>query len=218
MGGVDDPARAWSHPEDDPPEGRENLGAKSRWTQMFPFRDVLREPGFRAVFEKLCESDPLHIRERCVERLRQKALLLPFDDLVWRAMAMTAFDADLLEDDPPLDEWLISRIDDAIDALSDEEREHERAALPPPQPLASHHALISEALGLDPLLARRACLVFNDLPELQRQSFWALVVERKSVAEYVAESSRSQEDVMRSLREAFTALSRLEEAQGEPEP
>jgi hypothetical protein len=43
----------------------------------------------------------------------------------------------------------------------------------------------------------------------QREVFWALVVERRSIADYLSQVSRSRQDIMQSLRAAIEALSGL---------
>jgi hypothetical protein len=70
---------------------------------------------------------------------------------------------------------------------------------------------LSEALGIDPVLTRRACVVFNDLPNRPREVFWALVVEQKPLAAYASEDGGRREDIMQSLRVAFTAMSLLQD-------
>jgi hypothetical protein len=189
--------------------GHEGAPGGSEPRKEYLGSDVLGRSSPEAVFEGLRDRDPLHVRERCMTRLSEQAQLLPLDRLVTMTMAAVAHTASHYHGEPELDDWLLERIDASIVALHVQEREFERMGLPPMDPFDTHCVFLAEALGIDRALTRRACIVFNQLPLGQREVFWALVVERRSIADYLSQVSRSRQDIMQSLRAAIEALSGL---------
>jgi hypothetical protein len=189
--------------------GREGAPENPEPRNEYPGSDVLGRSSPEAIYEGLRDRDPLHVRERCMTRLSERAQLLPLDRLVMMTMAAVAHTASSYRGEPELDAWLLERIDASIVALHVQEREFERMGLPPMDPFDTHCVFLAEALGIDRALTRRACIVFNGLPLGQREVFWALVVERRPIAAYLSQVHRSREDIMQSLRTAIEALSRI---------
>ena len=189
---------------------RETL--ETRAEPGFPGSEFLRQRTPKQVLARIVEGDPLGVRGRCMERLRSRALLLSLDRLVLRSMARAARAAMAYRGHPQLASWLNARIDAAIRDLISEDRENERAGLlhnEPGEPEDPHYAFVSEALGVDPALARRVCVVYNDLSELQRQAFWAVVMEKKTIHRYAAEGHGPPDQIRQALVDAFRAVSRL---------
>jgi hypothetical protein len=187
--------------------GRETLEARSG--PAFPGSEYLRRGTPRQVLAEIVEGDPLGMRGRCTERLCTRALLLSLDRLVLRSMARAARAAMTYRGRPQLARWLNAQIDAAIRDLIAEDRENERMGLLPGEPADPHYAFVSEALGVDPALARRVCVVHNDLPDLQRRVFWAVIVEGKSLHRCVAEGLGPHGRLREALADALRAVSRL---------
>ena len=162
----------------------------------------------REVLGRLLDGDPLDIGERTRLRLKAKALLLDAERWTLRSMARVAFAAPRWDGTSALLEWIDQQVDRAASDLLDEDR----AALhqPPAQEESdSRYAFLTQALGIEPEIALRACVVFNDLPDHVRRAFWALVVEGKSFARCVSEGLGTREQVQADGRRALTALSQL---------
>jgi hypothetical protein len=162
----------------------------------------------REVLGRLLDGDPLDLAGRTRSRLKEKALLLDVERWTLRSMARVAFAAPRWDGSLALIEWIDQLVDRAAGDLLDEDR----AALrePPAQDESdSRYAFLTQALGIEPGIALRACVVFNDLPDHVRRAFWALVVEGKSFARCVSEGLGTREQVQADARRALTALSQL---------
>ena len=186
---------------------RETLEARSE--RAFPGSEYLGQRTPKQVLARIVEGDPLEMRGRCKERLCTRALLLSLDRLVLRSMARVARAAVAYRGRPRLARWLNEQIDAAIRDLIAEDREKERTGPLPGGPADPHYAFVSEALGVDPALGRRVCVVYNDLPDLQRKVFWAVIVEGKSIHRCVAEGHGPHDRLRQALADAFRAVSRL---------
>ena len=63
-------------------EGRVEKPEEPEPGKGYPGSELLGRPSPEAVYEGLRDRDPLHIRERCMKRLNERAQLLPIDRLV----------------------------------------------------------------------------------------------------------------------------------------
>jgi hypothetical protein len=131
---------------------------------------------------------------------------MPLERLVLRTMARVSLSAMAYRGEPPLAQWIRGRIDDAIDDLINEDREREFNGLPLEHPVEHHYAFIADLLGVEPGLARRACLIVNDLPDDHRHAFWSLVIEGLSFERYIA-LGHDKEKTREALRSALRAVS-----------
>ncbi len=174
--------------------------------QPFPGAELLGAGAPRDVLARLAAGDPLGLRERCLGRVKQRALLVAQDRLVQRSLARVAHAAPAYAGAPPLGAWLAARIDDAIADLVNEDREEERFGIPPTEPWDPRYAFLGEALGIEPGLARRACIAFNDRPDDVRRAFFAIVVEGVSLRRFVVAGHGAPDAVLERLRAAFLAL------------
>jgi hypothetical protein len=181
----------------------------------FPGSEILHQPSTRDVLRKILEGDPLGIAERSSLRLKERAILLDTARLTLRAMARTAHRARAYQGDPALSDWLAQRIDESIRDLIEEDREGERAGAPIGDDPEDRFAFLTETIGVTPAMARRVCVVFNDLPDERRHAFWSMVIEGKSLNRYVAEGHGPPDQAKEHLKQAFLALSLL---QGPPPP
>jgi hypothetical protein len=194
-----DPASARHSPVGDPGSDPAAAG--------FFASDLLSGQSPREILARLIEGDPFHVAERCTARLRDRALLIDTERLTLRSMARIAYAGFLHRADLPLHTLLTSCIDRAIEDLMREDREEERAQL---LPVDHRYGFVSQALGIEPGLARRACIVFNSLPTPQREVAWAVMVERRSIELYAAEEHRPPDLVRTLLKDAILALSLLD--------
>jgi hypothetical protein len=183
----------------------------------FPGSEILHQPSTREVLRKILEGDPLGIAERSSLRLKERAILLDTARLTLRAMARAAYRARSYQGDPPLADWLTQRIEESMRDLIEEDRESERAGVPVGNDPEARFAFLSETIGVTPTIARRVCVVFNDLPDERRHAFWSMVIEGKSLNRYVAEGHGPPDQAKEHLKQAFLALSLLEGPQG-PSP
>jgi hypothetical protein len=187
---------------------RVNRQLPSRDDSGFPGSDILSRRSPREVLERLVEGDPLEIEARCVERIHADAVLVCVRRLQLRSMARIAYTALRYRGEPALDAWLAERIAFSMRELLDEDREEERLKVPPSRPWDPRYAFLSEALGVEPTLARRACVDFNLLPRGVRSTYFAVLVEGKTIHRYVAEGHGPPERVQSQLRLALRTLGR----------
>jgi hypothetical protein len=135
------------------------------------------------------EGDPAEIAPRCRDMLRERALLLDPTRLYVRSLARIAHAARRRGNRASLDEWLRDCIAKSIDDLVDEDRETESSGIPPSEPWDPRYAFLTEVLGLEPAIARRACVEFNLLPDRVRCAFFAVAIEGKTLRRFVAEGN-----------------------------
>ena len=179
-------------------------GAKSpARCRDYPGAELLRGDSARRTLARIHDGDPLGLGPRCSERLRERAILLGGERVLARALVRVALRAPTYEGVPPLELWLEQRIDRAIDDLLGE---------PPAETGDAHFAFLSETLGVEPPLARKAAIVFNDLPATIRRTFWEIVVQGKTVRRWVAEGHGPPEYVKSELNYALGMMSSLGDA------
>jgi hypothetical protein len=204
-GSSSDPA---DEPHDDARPGHDSVSD-------FPGRAILSAPNSREVLARLMDGDPLEIDARCRERILSRALMLALRRVYLRAVARIAHQGPRYRGVPELDVWLAARIDEALDDLLAEDREEELSGVPPTSPWDPRFAFISETLGIEPALARRACLSFNVLPDEVRHAYFSIAVEGKSLHRYVAEGNGPPSRVREHLNQALAALGlRIDPDQG----
>jgi hypothetical protein len=170
----------------------------------YPGRAILGSRSERVVLSRLIDGDPLEVEARCRERIIEQALMLALHRVHLRAVARIAHRAPRYRGTPGLDEWMKECIDEALRDLVNEDREEELSGLPPSEPWDPRYAFMSEAIGVEPSLARRACVEFNVLPHEVRRTYFAIGIEGRTIHRYVAEGhgppSKIQEHLIRALR------------------
>lgn len=143
----------------------------------------------RAVLARLLDGDPLGLRPRVGERLRQRRLLIDPEAVHLCTLARIAQRlARKRGRGParnPTDRWLRERVDEAIDSLLDEAEPGAPGSLDRPARSA------------------RACAEFNRLPHPTRESFFQLVLEERSLDELARTSPHSVPDLARRARRAL---------------
>jgi hypothetical protein len=192
-----------ANPPSSPPEG-------GPIPPVFPGSELLRGKSSREILGRIVEGDPFGMEERCVNRIRHHAMLLPVRRLALRSLARTATRAGRYQGVPCLADWLNESIDRSIQDLLQEEREEERNAMPV-DAQDPRFTFLEDTLGLPVAQARKACIVFNDLPLEVRRSFQACIVDGKTINRYTAEGNGPPDKVESELRRALTALAILED-------
>jgi hypothetical protein len=178
----------------------------------YPGAELLRGESPRQILRRIHEGDPLGLAPRCFDRLQGRAILLVGDRLLARALVRVALQAPGYDGVPPLDRWLEQCIDWAIDDLLGENADAEHRGDPPTETGDPNFAFLSETLGVEPPLARKAAIVFNDLPPAIRRTFWEVVVKGKTTSRWVAEGHGPPEYVKEQLAYALGMVSSLGDA------
>ncbi len=191
------------------PAPLDEQGKEPAKNKNFPGAEFLSGGSSREVLRRLHEGDPLDLDDRCFERLRHRAILLDNRRLYVRAIARIATQALRYDGIPSLAVWLDECIDWSIRSLIDDDAEEERCGNPPTEPWDPNYAFISETLGIEPPLARKVGLVFNGLPSVTRRTFWAIVMQGKSIHRWIAEGHGPPERVQARLTYALGMMSSL---------
>ncbi len=186
----------------------EGIGEEEHY---YPAAELLRGMSSDAILVRLMDGDPLGIRQRCAERVRERCHLVFFDSLTLRTAARIAHAGVRYRGQVPFDRWVRDRIDEAIQDLLEEEHEAERSGVPASEPWETHYVFISELLGVEPGMTRRGCIRFNNLEHPVREVFFALCVDAITLNRYVAEGNGPPERVKGLLRQAYRALSMPDE-------
>lgn len=173
----------------------------------YPGREILGGGSAKKVLKRLIDGDPLEIGPRCQERIEESAVFVAWDRLWLRAVARVAYAAPNYRGTPPLDVFLAEWIDVAIGDLITEDREEDRKGVPVSTPWDPRYAFVSEQVGIDPALARSACIRFNDLALDVRRTYFAVALGKKTFNRWVAEGNGPPDAIRSQLKQAFEALS-----------
>jgi len=156
----------------------------------------------REILARLVDGDPLGLRAVVYERLRARAYLLEADRVFLRSLARVARYAPRYRGEPELALWLAGMVDEALLDLLDEDREGAAPAPPADDTLAG----LARPLGLDPGAMRAACARFHALPEEERRTFFALVVEGRDLDALARDSGESATAIARRARKALLTV------------
>lgn len=155
-------------------------------------------------------GDPLGLWPRAARLARATCRVVHLDRLHLRTVARAAYLAPLYRGRPQLETWLLERAREGLRELliDDLRQELERRPVDP----RDHwqHAMMAEALGMEPGLARRAAVVFNGLAAPLRRLLFALVFEGRALAELAAEGWGHPAALEAQARVGLQALSRLD--------
>lgn len=181
---------------------RPSKDAGERGTSPSPdrLRALLLGASPREVLARITTNDPLRLRPAVVERLRQRYQLLDAGRVHLRCLALCAREACRYQGEPPLDEWLSARVDDAVEQILNED--------PSEGSDAGAWGPLAEPLDLDPGDARVACSVFNNLPIEERRAFFRLVIEREEPDRVANELGLALSEMLRFARSALEGLIR----------
>ena len=175
-------------------------------------QDLLRRGSPEDVYHAISAADPLGMRERCVVRMRRRAVLVDDERLFERALLRAAFAARTWDDSETLVAWLDERADEAIDDLLWQDEEGLRAGAESLEGWDERYTFLVYMLGIEPRLARRAAVAFNGLDQRIRSAFFTLLIEEKSVDECVALGYGPKEQLLIDVRGAFATLFGVEDS------
>ena len=175
-----------------------------RGGDSFPAEDQLRALLLGAspteVLARIATDDPLRLRPAVVERLRQRGQLLDASRVHLRCLALCAREACRYQGAPSLKQWLLERVDEAIEQVLGEDNEVEVQD--------GVWAPLAAPLGLEPRAAREACTVLNGLPIQERLAFFRIVIEREDTGRAARELEVEEDELLRSARSALEQLIR----------
>lgn len=182
---------------------RDSLGGE-RFPSADRLRALLLGASPREVLLRIATDDPLRLRPAVVERLRSEYQLLDSGAVHLRCLALCAREACRYQGTPSLGEWLMARVDEAVEQVLEEE------------PCSSANdgawAPLAEPFGLDPQDARAACGVFNRLPLEERRAFFRIVIEREEPSLVARELGLQLSELVRFARSALECLMRAQRA------
>jgi hypothetical protein len=184
-------------PPEEAPRGREGERARNARRD---WRRWLAGGSPREILGRILPGDPLGVRVLVARRLREEALLLDADRVHLRSLALCARYAARYEGRPAIESWLGRQIDEAIEELG---REHLLQAAPG---RASAIEDLAKPLGLEPVAMYRACLAFNRRELSERQAFFALVIEQRSLDDIAHAAGVSAGEAARRARRGLDAL------------
>jgi hypothetical protein len=163
--------------------------------------EILRGTDPLETLDRLIESDPFQIESRACTRLRNLGLFLDPERLGLRAVARVAYAALAYRGEPVLDAWLDACIDLAVDDLLREQLEEEEERVPLAKSADKEfYSKLARIAGVPGQHGRRVCVVMNAMAVEDRRTFFAIVVEGKSVHRWVAEGYGPPAKVQESLR------------------
>ncbi|MCB9902931.1 MAG: hypothetical protein H6831_00845 [Planctomycetes bacterium] len=208
----------WGDDSDEPADGAERPdgegapdGGRPEPDEEFPGQLVLRGQNASEILRRLCNGDPLDFAGRTLQRIRERALLMDSARLAMRSMAYVAHAGRAYRGEPSLAQWIDQQIDRAIQDFLEEDAYEEASGKPLGEPVDERYAFLVDLLGIPPAKARKACIVFNGLPNKDRRTFWAVCVEGKSIHRYVAEGHGPPKKIKQRIDKVFRALSFLDE-------
>jgi DNA-directed RNA polymerase specialized sigma24 family protein len=160
----------------------------------------------REILCRIVQGDPLELRAHVARRLRADAYVFDADRVHLRALARCARFANRYPGRPDLDEWLDQIVREAIEDLLREDLELARSLdRDGAEPSAAFTAL-ARPLGLDPAAMRRACAAFNRLGAADREAFFELLIEGRSLDELARARGEGATELARRARRALEVL------------
>jgi len=160
----------------------------------------------REVLARISNGDPLALRARVAQSLRERAVLLDGDRVHLRALARCARESPRLFGTRDVGAFLDASVRRAVDELVAEDLEAGRN-----RTAASGTGALAELagpLGLDPTSARDACSLLNARPLPERRALFGLLIDNRSLDELAREAGTSASEVGRRARRALDAALR----------
>jgi len=162
------------------------------------------------VLSRLSNGDPLKLYPLCARRIREAYFVLDPDRVFERLLALVAVGIEVEAEKCGERDWLLGRVDRAIQSILDHDREEERAGVPAENP-EEHFSLFVEALYLEPPLARLASVRLNALEERVRKGFYLLMIEGRPLEEVLEQGLGPEERLHGDILLALQAVSLLDE-------
>ena len=171
--------------------------------------EYLRGHDLQKILAGLVRDDPLGIGPKTLERLERSGYLLDSERLMARVFGRVAHDADLYDEtEEEFDGWLDERVDSSIQQLVRQDWEEERAGTPP-EPNDLRYQFLTERIGLDAGLCRRASIAINELDEPTRVAFTSVVVYGRTLDECTRAGLGTLDELRVRIRAATQAISRI---------
>ncbi len=187
--------------------GRTSSGRRPATDGTPEVAELLRGNDPVKILERLVRDDALGIRPHTLDRLAERGFLLDPERLLARVFARVAHDADLYEEEP-FPPWLEERIDRSMRELVREDWEEERRGeLPDPDDV--RYQFLTELLGLEPGLCRRAAIAVNDLDDTTRIAFTAVTMRGQTLQQCIDAGLGTLEEVRDAIRTAILAISQI---------
>ncbi|MDF1798922.1 MAG: hypothetical protein P1V81_07080 [Planctomycetota bacterium] len=157
--------------------------------------------------ERIGPDDPLELARRCSERIEQRALLMDAERLQVRACAYVATIAvrDEYRGVPPLEQFLQTQIDEAIDSVLDEDwgSEYKNEPLDPDD---YRYRMLSAEAGLEPAQLRRVSLAFNTAPTRTRRVLFGVLIQNRPLVEVARENALGLKESKAMVREGLDKI------------
>ncbi|MBK8178406.1 MAG: hypothetical protein IPK67_05820 [Planctomycetes bacterium] len=172
--------------------------------RSYPGAELIGAGTAQEILARILVGDPLGIVDRARGWLDAHAYLLDSNRLALRTMAHVARSARRYRGKPDLHSFIELLLGRATSELINEDREADRLGRPVHEDEIAPYAFLSEALGIDPSLARRACSIVNGMVEYDRRVFYATAIQGKSIQRHVSEGhgppARAEAALQRVLR------------------
>lgn len=154
-------------------------------------------------------EDLLRIPERVRARLLDSAYLLDLKALCIEVHEEIRKDAESWDDMVDIDFWFLERIDRVITESLRHDVELERNKMPLMEPIQRRYQALTDGLLIPLKLGRRACIVFNRLPSLERHSFIHIILLGEPVEEYCPRMQVEREKVRVAIVDVFAAFTKM---------
>lgn len=105
-----------------------------------------------------------------------------------------------------LGDWVLAKIDLAIEQLVRADLEAERAHPELVSDEEKEFMLLTECLSIEPELVRAVSVAFNALEELPRRAFFELMIEGRQVPEVVESGPWDEDGLYQAIQQALAAL------------
>ena len=178
--------------------------------------ELLTGPDLKKTLGRLVHGDPLGIGPRTLEQLELQGYLLDPERVMARVFGRVAHDADLYdENEEEFDDWFLERVDRSIAELLRQDQEEELRGQPT-EPNDIRYQFLTELLGLEAGLCRRASIAINDLDEPTRKAFIAVAMRGRTLESCIESGMGSLEELRLRIRTATRAISRIvDDGEGE---
>jgi hypothetical protein len=180
-------------------------GASHRAEQA-TWPSFLRGEDVPEVHARLSSGDPLRLRERTAQRLRERWFLLDPDRVYRRAVGVCAVAAKREEPPGDLAAWTTTNIDRAIDQILRADEEAERTNPGVLTDEEKNFPLLTDSLFLDPEVVRTASVAFNALDPLPRRAFFELLIEGMHVDACVEKGPWDHDELYEAVHRALATV------------
>jgi len=182
-------------------------GASVQLASLRTLESRIREGGDpREVMVELCERDAPHLKRLCKRWMRTHAYFLDLTHLYACTVAWASVQAAEYEGEVPIEQWMEDRVQNAGNMLLQKDLFAEIGNDPPDEPLLEHHSVLRTLFRLPDSQARKACIILNNLPDEERHTFYALVIDRRRVAEYAKKTGTPKAKALATLERVLRTI------------